>query len=375
MKKQTLCALFVLLSGALSLKLVADQNSLNLSEKIIPSVVFIAVEETFFNDYDSNSIYSMYGYLNPFYEYFWPSKDNEYSEYAHGSGFIINEKGYIVTCAHVVENATHIRIVMKGAEFRMYEGKIIGVDKRSDLAVVQIVSESEAMFPFLELGDSNSAKVGDPVLAIGNPIHYENESTVTRGIISAKERTGLGMSDIEGYIQTDAAIHGGNSGGPLINVKGKVLGVNAIGSYSGLAWAVPSNTVKHISEQLIAKGKVSQGFFGIELDLTKEDAFNVFYFDSNNGARVIRVIEGSPAEQLGIEAEDIIEEVNGHLIESAEALRDQVCILEENTTIHLIVNRKGIRTLCSTKLGSSSLSEIHCVFPSLSDDEDEKLVI
>ena len=378
MKKQVICSLFVLLCGSLPLKLMAGQGSasknhsrysVDLSEKVIPSVVFIAVEEKFYDDSNADSLYSLYGYLHPFYEFWWPS------EYAHGSGFVLSAEGYVVTCAHVVGSATHIRVVMRGSECRMYEGTIVGVDERSDVAVIKIEHETEMKFPFLALGDSNAARVGETVFAVGSPLYAENESTVTRGIISAKERNDIGMHEIEGYIQTDAVIRGGNSGGPLINEKGEVLGINSIGSYTGIAWAVPSNTIRQIPLQLIENGEVAQGFLGVELDLTKDDAFDVYYFARHDGARVIRVIPDSPADLLGIKEGDIIEEVNAYPISSAESLRNQICVLEEGTEVHLIVNRDGVRTQCSTELGSSSLSKLHSVFPTFYFFSEPKLVI
>src|SRR5256884_2874665 len=192
-----------------------------------------------------------------------------------GSGFIIDPKGYILTNNHVIDGATRITIgLLTGERFR---GKVIGVDKETDLAVIKIDASRD--LPVLKLGDSNAADVGDWVLAIGSP--FGLDQTVTAGIISKKERESPYFTSFQRFIQTDAAINRGNSGGPLVNMRGEVIGMNSqiatvSGDYNGIGFALPANETSYVYKQILAAGQVRRGYLGITLESVKEEFAKVY---------------------------------------------------------------------------------------------------
>jgi len=255
---------------------------------------------------------------------------------AQGSGFIISSDGYILTNNHVVENADKVQVEL--ADERKFSAEVVGTDPESDLAVLKIDARD---LPYLKLADSDKLEVGEWVLAIGNPFGLSH--TVTAGIVSATGRTDVGLATYENFIQTDAAINFGNSGGPLINLDGEVVGINAAiigpGGNIGIGFAIPINMAKYVYEQLKANGRVVRGFLGVlPQDLTVEMA-DVFGLKNGKGVIIAEVTPDSAADKAGLKHNDIILELNGKPIESANDLRNKIARYKPGTKIELVIWR------------------------------------
>ena len=240
---------------------------------------------------------------------------------ALGSGFIIDEKGIVVTNNHVIQGAEDVYVRVDGN--RNLKAKILGADPGMDLAVLQI--ESDEKFKPVKFGNSNTARIGDWVIAIGNP--FGLGGTVTSGIISARNRS-IGLSRYEDYIQTDASINQGNSGGPLFNMNGDVIGINtAILGQSGsigIGFAIPSNSAKKVINQLIEFGETKRGWLGVRIQTVSKDIADTEKLDRPRGALVASVAENSPSDKAGIKAGDIILEFDGKLINEMKQLPKKV---------------------------------------------------
>jgi serine protease Do len=264
-----------------------------------------------------------------FFDYFSPSPDakaRKFKEQSLGSGVIVSPDGYIVTNNHVVEQSSEIRVTLY--DKRGFRAKIIGTDAKTDIAIIQIDAKDLPVIPW---GDAEKLQVGEFVLAIGNPFLLSN--TVTMGIVSAVGRADVGIADYEDFIQTDAAINPGNSGGPLVNIRGELVGINTAifsktGGYQGIGFAVPSNMVKAVMEQLVNSGKVTRGWIGITIqEMTQELAqqFGLKYSEGElAGVLVSDVARGGPAQKAGITRGDIILEYNGKKVQDVGQLRNVV---------------------------------------------------
>ena len=253
-----------------------------------------------------------------------------------GSGFVISPDGYVLTNAHVVEGADEVYVTL--TDKREYKAKIIGSDKRSDVALVKIEGSN---LPRLIFGDSNKVRVGEWVIAIGSPFGLEN--TVTAGIISAKARD---TGDYLPLIQTDVAVNPGNSGGPLINMRGEVIGINSqiysrSGGYMGISFAVPIDEAMRVSEQLKTTGRVTRGRIGVQIGEVTKDVAESLGLPKANGALVQRVESGGPADKGGIEAGDIITKFNGAAIEKSSDLPRLVGNTKPGARSTVTVWRKG----------------------------------
>jgi serine protease Do len=245
-----------------------------------------------------------------------------------GSGFIVNPKGYILTNNHVIEDATRIIVGLQSGE--KYRGRVVGVDQETDVAVVKI--EAPQDLPTVTLGDSNAAQVGDWVLAMGSP--FGLDQTVTAGIVSKKERESPFFSNFQRFLQTDAAINRGNSGGPLVNMRGEVIGMNSqiatsTGDYNGIGFALPANETSFVYKQLVSQGKVKRGYLGIRLESVHEEIARVYGLPEAKGAIVTEVEatmggQATPAAKAGIQANDIIVDFNGQPVASAQDLIQRV---------------------------------------------------
>jgi serine protease Do len=260
-----------------------------------------------------------------------------------GSGVIIRNDGYIVTNNHVVKDATELEVTL--FDKKKYKATIVGTDPTTDLAVIKIEATE---LPILDLADSDEARVGEWVLAVGNPMNLT--STVTAGIVSAKGRN-INLLDrnkaaIESFIQTDAAVNPGNSGGALVDVNGKLLGINVAiasetGSYTGYSFAIPANLVKKVVEDIVEYGAPQRGFLGVNIqdmdaDLSKEKNINL-----TNGVYVDRVVEGGSAEKAGVKSGDVIVGINGKTIDTSAELQEMVGRGRPGDSFSLTVNRKG----------------------------------
>jgi len=265
-----------------------------------------------------------------------------------GSGFIISEDGYILTNNHMVEDAKEVKIEL--ADGRKFDAEIIGTDPESDVAVVKINAEN---LPYLELADSDELEVGEWVLAIGNPLTLSH--TVTAGIVSAKGRS-VGLADFESFIQTDAAINRGNSGGPLINLDGKVVGINTaiVGATGniGIGFAIPINMVKYAYKQLREGGSVERGYLGVWFDQVDNGSAAYLGLDENTKGIIISdVADDSPAKEAGLQQYDVIVEFDNELIKGKNEFLNRVAMLKPGTKVSLVIMRDGKRKPLTIKLG------------------------
>ena len=288
----------------------------DLAEKLMPSVVNIST--TTIITTQSNPFPFQFPPGSPFEDMFKEfGTPQERKSSALGSGFIIDEKGFVVTNNHVIQDAEDIIIRVNGD--KEYKAKVIGADPLSDIAVLQLKTNDK--FIPVKFGDSDKARIGDWVIAIGNP--FGLGGTVTSGIISARNRS-IGLSRYEDYIQTDASINSGNSGGPLFDMNGDVIGINTAilgrnGSI-GIGFSIPSNSAKMVIDQLIEFGETKRGWLGVRIqDVTKEIA-EVEKLEKPRGALVASVAENSPSEKAGVKAGDIILEFDGQRIQEMKEL-------------------------------------------------------
>jgi len=258
---------------------------------------------------------------DPFYEFFRRFIPNpgprEFQNNSLGSGFIISTDGFVLTNAHVVESAEEITVKLN--DKREFKAKVIGSDKRTDIALLKIEATG---LPAVKFGDANKLKVGEWVIAIGSPFGFEN--TVTAGIVSAKGRS-LPQENFVPFIQTDAAVNPGNSGGPLFNMRGEVIGINSqiysrTGGFMGLSFAIPIDVANDIATQLKATGKITRGRIGVVIQPVTKELAESFGLPKSAGALVSSVEKGSPAEKAGIEAGDVILKFDGKAVASSEDL-------------------------------------------------------
>ena len=325
----------------------------DLAEKLIPSVVNISTTQTITTN--TNPFPFQFPPGSPFEDMF---KDFETPQKrkasALGSGFIIDAKGVVITNNHVIQGAEDIIVRVDGE--KDFEAKVIGADPLSDIAVLKI--QSDEKFIPVKFGNSDTSRIGDWVLAIGNP--FGLGGTVTSGIISARNRS-IGLSRYEDFIQTDASINVGNSGGPLFNMDGDVIGINtAILGQSGsigIGFAIPSNSAKRVIDQLIKYGETKRGWLGVRIqDVTKEIA-EVEKLDKAKGALVASVAEGSPSDKAGIQSGDIILEFDGKPINEMQELPKIVAETDVGKTVTVKVWRSRKEISKKITLGRLETSE------------------
>jgi serine protease Do len=260
-----------------------------------------------------------------------------------GSGVVVSPDGYILTNNHVVEGATDVKVEF--SDKHSYPAKIVGTDKYTDVAVLKIDKTGLTTLP---LADSSHAQVGDVVLAMGNP--FGLGQTVTMGIISAKGRTGLGIERYEDFIQTDAAINRGNSGGALIDTHGELVGINTAilsgdgGGNEGIGFAIPANLARNMMDQILKKGKVTRGFMGILPQELTPDMAKEFNMANGHGVLIAQVTPDSPAAKAGLKVGDVITAINGNPVEDVNSFRLDVAGFAPGTKIDLKVNREGKTT-------------------------------
>lgn len=277
-----------------------------------------------------------------------PNLPREFESRSLGSGFIISSDGYILTNAHVVDEADEV--IVKLTDKREFKAKVVGADKRTDVALIKIEARN---LPVVTLGDPNKLKVGEWVVAIGSPFGFEN--SVTAGIVSAKGRS-LPSENYVPFIQTDVAINPGNSGGPLFNMKGEVVGINSqiysrSGGYQGIAFAIPIDVAMEVQAQLRAHGKVSRGRIGVMIQEVSKELAESFGLDKPRGALVASVEKGSPAEKGGLEAGDVILRFNDREITSSGDLPRIVGNTKPGTKAKVLVWRNGASRELSVTVG------------------------
>jgi serine protease Do len=306
----------------------------SVARQAVPAVVFITVEKTLDsrNPFAFNNPFEGFG--QDFLERFFGRRFSERQQprerqQGAGSGFIISPDGQILTNYHVVGDAD--RVTVKLNDGREFTAKTIGTDQPSDVAVIKIEAKD---LPVLRLGDSDAMEVGDWVVAAGNP--FGLTETITVGVVSAKGRSRLGIADFEDFIQTDAAINPGNSGGPLINLQGEAIGVNTAiasrsGGYMGIGFAIPSNMVKAVKDQLVTSGKVVRGYLGVRIQELTRALAQSMHLDTTEGVLVADVSKDSPAAKAGLKRGDVILSFNGHPASDPGQLRNLVAMTAPGT--------------------------------------------
>ena len=332
----------------------APASFADLAERLMPSVVNISTTTTVITN------------TNPFPGFKFPPGSpfedmfKEFSEpqkrksMALGSGFIIGENGIVITNNHVIQDSEDI-VVRVGGD-KEYKATIIGADPLSDIAVLQIVSNKK--FVPVKFGDSDKARIGDWVIAIGNP--FGLGGTVTSGIISARNRS-IGLSRYEDYIQTDASINSGNSGGPLFDMNGDVIGINTAilgkGGSIGIGFSIPSNSAKKVVDQLIEFGETKRGWLGVRIQVVTKEIAEVEKLGEARGALVASVADNSPSDKGGVKAGDIILEFNGTKIEEMKELPKIVAQTEVGKTVDVKIWRNKKTIIKRIKLGRLETSE------------------
>jgi len=288
-----------------------------------------------------------------FDRFFDEDQKRDFKQRSLGSGFIIDKDGYIVTNNHVIDNADKIVVILN--DEKEFEAQIVGRDKNTDLALIKI--ESNHNLPVLGFGNSDALKVGQWVVAIGNP--FGLEQTVTAGIVSAKGRV-IGSGPYDDFIQTDASINPGNSGGPLLNMKGEVVGINTaiVAGGQGIGFAIPVNLAKNIIVQLKSTGEVTRGWLGVGIQDISEEVAEYYGIKEKKGVLVTEVFPGDPADLAGIKPKDIILSVNGKAVDSARQLTGMIADISVGDTIKIKINRNGKPQTIDVKIAKREETKI-----------------
>jgi len=270
-----------------------------------------------------------------------------------GSGVIVSADGYILTNNHVAQNVE--TLLVRLLDRRELEAKVIGRDPDTDLALLKIDANN---LSYVEFADSDSVEVGEWLLAIGSPFGFSN--TVTSGIVSAKGRSGIGgLQGYQDFIQTDAAVNPGNSGGPMLNLEGKIIGINSAiasrsGGYQGISFAIPSNIAKSIVESIIKTGRVTRGWLGVDLADTGMNEPNGTRRGAAPEVTVTRVMEKSPAEKAGLKQGDVVLTFRGREIDNIARLRTQIALTPPDTTVPIEIRRDGKKLTLDVKIGDQA---------------------
>jgi serine protease Do len=323
-------------------------------KRVVPAVVNIASSKIVRSpDQGPSSPF----FSDPFFKYFFGDEfsrqfqvPREQREHSLGSGVIVGPSGYVLTNDHVVDGATEIKVSL--ADKREFKASIVGTDPKTDIAVLKIEAKDT---PVLQLGDSSKVQVGEFVLAVGDP--FGVGQTVTMGIISATGRGGLGIEDYEDFIQTDAAVNPGNSGGALVNVRGELVGINTAilsgsGGNQGVGFAIPVNMARQVMDQLVKHGKVVRGWLGVVVQPMTPTMMKVFGLSGDpRGALVSDVTPDSPAARSGLSKGDVILELNGESLTDSRTLSLKISMMSPGTLIQLKIFREGRERTFSATLG------------------------
>ena len=325
---------------------LVDTSIPDVAERVVDSVVNIstqsattgpAAEDPFFTD-PSSPYYGM--------------QPSERQQMSKGSGVIVTAGGRILTNAHVVKGAAQITVSLHdGSDFY---AKVIGTDPKADLAVLQLEGKFPALKP-LVFGDSTALRLGEVVLAVGDP--FGVGKSVTMGIVSAKGRGGMGIEEYEDFIQTDAAINPGNSGGALVNLRGELVGINtAIASpnrgYAGIGFAIPTNMARPIMDMLIKDGKVARGYLGVNIATVTKTLAAEQKLGASRGAVIANIQADGPAAKAGLAEGDVITAINGVEVRTSDVLRNTIAMIKPGTTVDLeVVSRTAGKSVIKAKLG------------------------
>ena len=343
-------------------------NFTGAAKKATPAVVSIQVKTNpqnrtsqYFNERETENEDPFNFFNDDFFQQFFSRERKNQNPYqiGQGSGFIVSSDGYILTNGHVVQGADEISVILNDG--REFEGKIVGIDPNTDIAVVKIDGTN---LPYLPLGNSDELEVGQWVMAVGNPLGLQ--ASVTAGVVSAKGRNDLNLTRVEDFIQTDASINRGNSGGPLLNLNGDVVGMNtaivtnlATGGYMGIGFAIPSNLAQHVMKELIETGSVARGFMGVVLQQISRDLAQAFNLKNTEGALIAEVSKGSPAESAGLKQGDIILQYNSKKVTNIASLRNAIALITPGSKVTLGVVRNGENMNIPLTVGSYPKEKPH----------------
>lgn len=339
-----------------SLKVIeALQNSFrSISNRLLPAVVEVDVIET-------KTVTDPFQDFRHFFfgmpEQEDQGKKRQYEQKGLGSGVIVRRTGdtiYVLTNNHVAGGAT--KITVKLNDSREFEAKLVGADARMDIALLSFTS-SDKSIPVAKLGDSDAVQTGDICLAMGAPLGYSQ--SVTQGIVSAKGRSGNGIGNINDFIQTDAAINQGNSGGPLVNIYGEVIGINTwiasqSGGSQGIGFAIPINNIKNAINSFISKGKIVYGWLGVSLLEANKEYKEALGVEKETGALATQLFIGSPAQKAGMQPGDFIVSLNGHSVKDVDQLVREVGLLEAGVTANFEIIRNGKKVALPVKIEERS---------------------
>jgi Do/DeqQ family serine protease len=325
---------------------MTDASIPDIAERVVDSVVNISTSHAV----EAGPAAFDPFFSNPFSPGFGDPGDRK--AMSKGSGVIVTASGRILTNAHVVKDADDIKVTLHDGND--YDAKVVGVDPKADLAVIQLKGNVPTLKP-LTFGDSSSLRLGDVVLAIGDP--FGVGKSVTMGIVSAKGRGGMGIEEYEDFIQTDAAINPGNSGGALVNLKGELIGINTAiasksGGYAGIGFAIPTNMARPIMEMLIKDGKVSRGYLGVSIGTVTPLIAKEYNLAIQRGALVAGVDPKGPASRIGLVEGDVVVALNGTEIRTGDVLRNTIAMIKPGTTVELqVVRKSGNKETIKAKLG------------------------
>lgn len=327
------------------------QATAEIAEAVRPAVVNISTMRTVKVQGGVNPFFD-----DPFFRRFFGDQfraPQERKTTSLGSGVIVEPAGYILTANHVIQGADEIRVTL--ADRREFKGVIVGTDAMTDIGIIKIDADN---LPTIKWGDSDRLRVGETVLAIGNP--YGLSQTVTMGIVSAVGRANVGIADYEDFIQTDAAINPGNSGGALVNVRGELIGINSAifstsGGHQGIGFAIPTNMARTVMNSLIGKGKVVRGWLGVTVQSLTHDLARQFELKDEKGVLIGDVFEGSPAEKAGLQRGDIVAEFGGKRIDEPNQLRNMVAGTEPGQKVDMKIIRENRKIALSVVIGDLPL--------------------
>lgn len=312
-------------------------------EKVAPAVVEVETTSTI----NTPSQGQFPGFNDPFFQQFFgnqfgqmiPPSNRQQVEHGLGSGVIVTKDGYILTNNHVVDGAKQVKVTLQ--DRRVFTAKVVGRDSKTDIAVVKIDADD---LPVISMADSKNVKVGDVVLAVGNP--FGVGQTVTEGIVSAKDRGNMGIEDYEDFIQTDAAINPGNSGGALVDIEGRLIGINTAimsrsGGSQGVGFAIPSDLARSVMDSLIQTGHVTRGYLGVAIQNVTPALAPEFNLKNAAGALVSEVVPSGPADKAGLKEGDVIVEFNGDKIASSRELQLDVASAKPGSKVPVQIMRNG----------------------------------
>jgi serine protease Do len=332
-------------------------------EKVAPTVVeinttttinnpmqgqFPGLDDPFFRQYFGNQFGQMF-----------PPGNRQQVQHGLGSGVIVTKDGYILTNNHVVDGAKEVKVTLP--DKRVFNAKVVGRDSKTDIAVVKIDADN---LPAITMADSANVKVGDVVLAIGNP--FGVGQTVTEGIVSAKDRGNMGIEDYEDFIQTDAAINPGNSGGALVDIQGRLIGINTAimsrsGGSQGVGFAVPSDLARNVMGSLVQYGRVTRGYLGVAIQNVTPALAPEFNLKTNEGALVSEVVPNGPADKAGLKDGDVIVKFNGEKIAGSRELQLNVAAAKPGSKVPLEIVRNGdektLEVTIESQPGTAQLAE------------------